>query len=142
MQAETLQALAALGHEIRPTPWRMLFLAGATSLPDIPGLITDPTDPILRITACTGAAACPQALGDTRHLARALAPHLSDGQHLHLSGCPKGCAHAAPAGLTLTATPQGYDLIKGGKASDPPTLRHLHPADLQDLLKAHHAPRL
>ena len=68
MRAETLQALAALGHELRPTPWRMLLLVGATELPAIPGLITDPTDPILRITACTGAPGCPQGLGDTRNL--------------------------------------------------------------------------
>jgi precorrin-3B synthase len=142
MQAETLLALAALGHEIRPTPWRMLFLAGATSLPPIPGLITDASDPILRISACTGAPACPQALGDTRTLARALAPALRPGQSLHISGCAKGCAHPGPAPTVLTATGQGHDLILNGTASATPHLRHLGLQAIQDHLKALHAPSL
>ncbi|TAG28262.1 MAG: precorrin-3B synthase, partial [Rhodobacterales bacterium] len=82
MRAETLADLAQLGHEIRPTPWRMLLLLGATRLPDLPGLVIDPADPILRVTACTGAPGCPQGLGDTRGLARSLAPLLPQGQHL------------------------------------------------------------
>lgn len=142
MRAETLLALATLGHEIRPAPWRMLFLVGAKVIPDIPGLITDPADPILRVTACTGAPACPQAKGDTRHLARALAASLAPGQSLHLSGCAKGCAHPSPAPLTLTATGQGYDLIRNGQASDTPSLTGLSPQALPDLLKAEHAPHL
>ena len=142
MRTETLLDLAELGHEIRPTPWRMLFLVGATTVPEIPGLITDPADPILRVTACTGAPACPQAKGDTRHLARALAAKLAPSQTLHLSGCAKGCAHPSPAPFTLTATPQGYDLIRGGLASDTPNLTGLSPQALPDLLKAEHAPYL
>lgn len=142
MQADTLHALAALGHEIRPTPWRMLFLLGATTLPTIPGLITDPTEPLLRITACTGAPACPQGLQTTRPLARQLAPHMPPTQTLHLSGCAKGCAHPAPTELTLTATPQGYDLIRNGTASDTPSLTGLTPQAIQDHLKAPHAPHL
>jgi precorrin-3B synthase len=142
MRAETLQALAALGHGIRPTPWRMLFLAGATSLPLIPGLITDAADPILRITACTGAPGCPQARGDTRLLARALAPVLRPGQRLHISGCAKGCAHPGPAPTVLTATGQGHDLILNGTASATPSLRHLGPQAIQDQLKAPNAPSL
>lgn len=142
MRAETLLALAALGHEIRPTPWRMLFLVGATTLPAIPGLITDPSDPILRITACTGAPACPQGLGDTRTLARTLAPLLAASQTLHISGCAKGCAHPAPADLTLTATGTGYDLIRNGTAHDMPSQRDLTPQAIQDHLKAPNAPQL
>ncbi|MDZ4087632.1 MAG: precorrin-3B synthase [Tabrizicola sp.] len=142
MRAETLHALAALNHEIRPTPWRMLLLVGATTLPTIPGLITDPADAILRITACTGAPACPQALGDTRQLARHLAPHLAATQTLHLSGCPKGCAHPSAAATTLTATGAGYDLIRNGTASDTPSLRGLTPQAILDHLKAPNAPHL
>ena len=142
IRAETLHALAALGHDIRPTPWRMLFLVGATTLPTIPDLITDPASPLLRVTACTGAPACPQGLGETRNLARALAPLLPEGQSLHLSGCAKGCAHPGPCDLTLTATPQGYDLIRKGKASDGPSFRGLTPEAIPDHLKAPHAPHL
>lgn len=142
MRAETLHKLAELNREIRPTPWRMLLLAGATELPAIAGLITDPADPILRITACTGAPACPQALGDTRQLARQLAPHLAAGQTLHISGCAKGCAHPSAAGTTLTATGQGYDLIRNGTAHDTPSQRNLSPQAILDHLKAPNAPHL
>ncbi len=142
MRAETLQALAALGHELRPTPWRMLLLVGATELPAIPGLITDPTDPILRITACTGAPGCPQGLGDTRNLARDLALHLAPDQTLHISGCAKGCAHPSATKTTLTATGQGYDLIRNGTAHDTPSLRGLVPQAILDQLKARNAPSL
>jgi precorrin-3B synthase len=142
MRADTLAALSDLGHEIRPTPWRMLLLAGATRLPDMPGLVTNPTDPILRITACTGAPGCPQAHGDTRVLARSLAPLLPQGQHLHVSGCTKGCAHPGPADLTLVAAPQGYDLVQGGTAQDTPSQAGLTPAAIPHFLKAFHAPYL
>ena len=142
MRAETLHGLADLNHEIRPTPWRMLFIVGATELPAIPGLITDPADPILRITACTGAPACPQALGDTRNLARQVAPHLSATQSLHISGCAKGCAHPTAAKTTLTSTGQGYDLIRNGTAHDTPSLRNLSPQAILDHLKAPNAPQL
>ena len=142
MRAETLGALAALGHQIRPTPWRMLMLVGAKALPVIPGLITDPDDPLLRVTACTGAPGCPQGLGETRALARSLAPHLPKGQHLHVSGCAKGCAHPGPSDLTLVASGQGYDLVLGGSADDTPIRRGLSAATIPDLLKAPHAPPL
>ncbi|NHB75806.1 precorrin-3B synthase [Rhodobacter calidifons] len=142
MQAATLRALAALGHKIRPTPWRMLLIVGATTLPKIAGLIIDPADPMLRITACTGAPACPQARGDTRQLARQIAPHLAPGQSLHLSGCAKGCAHPGPAPLTLTATDKGYVLIRHGTAHDTPSLTGLSPQAILNHLKALHAPPL
>lgn len=142
MRAETLSALSTLGVKIRPTPWRMLFLVGARTIPAIAGLITEPADPILRVTACTGAPACPQGQGETRSLARALAPLLPEGRTLHLSGCAKGCAHPTPAELTLTATTQGYDLIRNGTASDRPSLRGLTPQAILDHLKALHAPHL
>jgi precorrin-3B synthase len=142
MRAETLAALAQLGHEIRPTPWRMLLLLGATRLPDLPGLVTNPADPILRVTACTGAPGCPQGLGETRGLARGLAPLVPNGQTLHVSGCAKGCAHPAPADLTLVATPQGFDLVQGGTAQDTPSQSGLSPTAIPDHLKALHAPHL
>ena len=115
MQARTLAALAKLAP-IRLTPWRMLLLENLTTVRDIDGLITDPTDPRLNVVACTGAPGCPQALSDTRTLARQLAPHTP--QLLHVSGCAKGCAHPSAAPITLTATaPDTFDLIHNGTAS-------------------------
>ncbi len=114
MTAQTLAALADLGP-LRITPWRMVLVEGAAQMPDLPDLITAPDDPLLRVIACTGAPGCAQALGPTRPLARALAPHLTG--ILHVSGCAKGCAHPRPAPLTLTATPHGYTLIRNGTAA-------------------------
>ncbi|MDK3018409.1 precorrin-3B synthase [Pseudodonghicola flavimaris] len=125
MRAETLTSLADLGP-LRLTPWRMLLIEGAGIAPALPRLIADPEDPRLRISACTGAPGCPQALAATRTLARVLAPHLPAHQRLHISGCAKGCAHPGPAPLTLVATgPDRFDLTRQGRASDPPARRTL-----------------
>lgn len=118
MEAGMLAALARLGHDLRTTPWRMLLLEGARRLPDLPGLIADPGDPLLRVVACTGAPGCVQALGKTRMLARSLAPLVPAGGLLHVSGCGKGCAHPGKAPVTLTATGAGFALILNGRAAD------------------------
>jgi precorrin-3B synthase len=116
LTAETLDALAI--SPVRTTPWRMILLEGQGA-PDLPGLILDPRDPRLNVTACTGAPGCPQGLQPTRDLARSLAPHVPPGQHLHVSGCAKGCAHPAPCAMTLSASAQGFTLVRNGCAGDP-----------------------
>ena len=134
IMADTLAVLAGLAP-IRVTPWRMLLLEDATSAPDLPGLIHDATDPRLRIDVCTGAPGCPQALSPTRDLARALAPHLPEGQRLHISGCAKGCAHPGPAALTLTATdPDRFNLIRDGRADATPEAAGLSPDQIKKAL--------
>ena len=129
MRAETLAALASLGP-LRVTPWRMLLVEGAREMPDIPGLLTDPGDPLRRVVACTGAPGCLQGLQATRALARRLAPRLRTGL-LHVSGCAKGCAHPGTAERVLVATSAGFDLVRGGRAGDAPALRGLTVADLE-----------
>lgn len=133
LQAETLAALAVLGP-LRLTPWRMVLVEGATHEPRLPGLITRPDDPLLRVVACRGAPACPQAAGATRPLARALAPHVAPGGLLHVSGCAKGCAHPGPA-RTLVATPDGFDFVQSGLASSPPDMRAVPPELVARLIK-------
>ncbi|UWQ31762.1 precorrin-3B synthase [Leisingera sp. M527] len=125
MPAATLADLADHG-EIRLTPWRALLVTGAASLPPLPGLILDATDPRLQVIACTGAPGCLQALSSTRDLARDLAPHVPAGRKLHISGCAKGCACPGAAALTLTATAQDdFSLIRHGTAADQPLKTHL-----------------
>lgn len=124
MQADTLAALAALGP-LRVTPWRMLLVEGLRHLPDLPGLVTDPQDPILRVEACSGAPACLQGLAPVRDLAHRLAPQVPKGRLLHVSGCAKGCAHPGPADVTLLAAAAGFDLIRNGAPSDTPLRRGL-----------------
>jgi len=115
LRAEVLADLANLAPTLRITPWRMVLLVGG-ALPTHPALITDADDPRLRVVACAGAPACPQACQDTRTLARRLAPCVPQGKLLHVSGCGKGCAHPSPADLTLSATPHGFAFLPKARA--------------------------
>ncbi|MEH6520716.1 precorrin-3B synthase [Sulfitobacter sp.] len=133
MRVETLSTLANHGA-LRLTPWRLILVENTSELPNVDGIITDPTDPFLRITACTGAPSCPQALGETRILSKNLAPYLGANQTLHVSGCTKGCANPHTAPLTVTAEANGYALIRDGNAGDTPEYSGLSPDDLKDHL--------
>lgn len=124
--------LAAIDAPLRLTPWRML-LVESPAKPRIPGAIEAPGDPVLRTHACTGAPGCPQALAETRDLARRLAPLA--GTDLHVSGCAKGCAHRGRAAITLVATgPETFDLVKDGTTADAPAHRALNRIDLPVIL--------
>jgi precorrin-3B synthase len=114
-------ALAALGQRaaLRLTPWRSVLVEGAAQPPALADLIIDPADARLRVAACTGAPGCEQARGDTRSLALALAPMVPAGRLLHVSGCPKGCAHPQAATTVVTAS-RGYDFIRQGVAASLP----------------------
>ena len=106
---------------IRVTPWHSLICetdAALAAQPDPAEFITDATSPLLRTDACVGAPACPQADVETRSLARRLAPHVAG--RLHVSGCAKGCARAAPADVTLTGREGRYDLAFDARAGAPP----------------------
>ncbi|WP_343611486.1 precorrin-3B synthase [Novosphingobium sp.] len=117
--SRTLSALADLAP-LRLTPWRMLLLEGLNTMPDLPGLITTPADPLLRVTACNGAPGCAQALAPVRDLARQLAPSVPEGAMLHVSGCAKGCAHPSAADITLVARGRDFALGYGCTAKDTP----------------------
>jgi precorrin-3B synthase len=95
-------------------------------------MVTCADDPRLRVAACTGAPACPEAKAETRLLAAALAPHLPNDARLHVSGCAKGCAHPNACDLTLVGTDTGFDLIKHGTARDEPALRGLARENILD----------
>jgi precorrin-3B synthase len=107
MRAETLAALADLAP-LRLTPWRMMLLEGHAGPAALPGVIATPDDPLLRVVACVGAPACPQALAPVRDLARQWAPFVPQGRLLHVSGCAKGCARPAHADITLVAGEEDF----------------------------------
>lgn len=130
LQSETLGLLARLAPGLRITPWRMVLVEDCREMPQGEGIITRPDDPLLRVTACTGAPGCPEARVETRKLATALAAGVSKGSHLHVSGCSKGCAHRGPASITLVGTAGGFDLVRDGGARDAPCLRGLDPATI------------
>lgn len=88
------------------------------------GFVTRADDPRRRVIACAGAPICASA-----HIAaRAMAPDIAatvasflDGARtIHVSGCAKGCAHSAPAALTVVGTPGGCALVANGAARDAP----------------------
>ncbi|WP_085684986.1 MULTISPECIES: precorrin-3B synthase [unclassified Pseudomonas] len=104
---------------LRFTPWQSLLLpnvreADAVRLIDALGrlnLLTQTEDPLSHLIACTGANGCGKGLADTKHDARLLAALLPHAMDVHLSGCPRSCAAAHRAAVTLLAVGPGhYDL--------------------------------
>jgi precorrin-3B synthase len=53
-------------------------------------------------------------------IAEIAAPHLDGSFKIHVSGCAKSCAHAAPAALTVVGTQAGCALVANGSARDQP----------------------
>lgn len=102
---------------LRLTPWRVILAEGAPIVA-LPGLSIDPAEPLLRVDACPGFPACPQASVETRRLAGRLAP-LVEGR-LHVSGCTKGCARSRAADVMLTGRNGRYDLAFGARADAEP----------------------
>ena len=136
MQSDTLGLLVDLGPGLRLTPWRMILIEELHEMPRHDGLITRADDPLLRVVACTGAPACPEAYAETRALAASLAPHLSPDTCLHVSGCAKGCAHPKASDITLVGTPNGFDLVRDGSPRDVPAKRGLSASDVRALVGA------
>ncbi len=134
MQSDTLSYLADLAPGLRLTPWRMILVEGLREMLQYDGLVTRTEDPLLRVVACTGAPACPEAHAETRKLAASLAPHLAPDTRLHVSGCAKGCAHPAASDMTLVGTSDGFDLVREGSPRDVPLQRGLTIADVRALL--------
>jgi precorrin-3B synthase len=88
------------------------------------GFVVRTDDPRRHVVACAGAPICMSAHIASRTigpLVAATAAPLIDGSFkIHVSGCAKGCAHAAPAALTIVGTPDGCALIANGSARDTP----------------------
>ncbi|QPH55366.1 precorrin-3B synthase [Pontivivens ytuae] len=117
---------------IRTTPWRMLLLEG-TPARAVPGFITEPDDPLLRVDACPGAPFCTSATVETRGLARRLAGRTTGT--LHVSGCAKGCARPRPADVTLVGRDGRFDLVRGQRPWDAPERTGLTPGELDELFE-------
>ncbi|MBM6580188.1 precorrin-3B synthase [Microvirga sp. BT689] len=102
------------------------------------GFITDGDDPRLSLIACPGRQGCGSALtpapADALRIAESCADILKDGAILHVSGCPKGCAHPGRAELTLVGREDGrYDVVPNGSTRDAASL-HLSVDDLMTRL--------
>jgi precorrin-3B synthase len=88
------------------------------------GFITGADDPRGHIAACPGSPACRSATIPTHDIAANAARDcgdLLDGSFtLHVTGCPKGCAHPQISTLALCGTADGVSFVADGKASDAP----------------------
>jgi precorrin-3B synthase len=128
--SETAEAAGASG--MRAAPGRVLLVIGLTQQTSSPfaaaaealGFIVRADDPRRHVVACAGAPICASANIAARALApqiaAAAAPHLDGSFKIHISGCAKGCAHPAPAALTVVGTSSGCALIAEGTPRDAP----------------------
>jgi precorrin-3B synthase len=113
----------------RPAPGRALLFIGVAPAPgsclrakaEQLGFLTTPSDPRRHVVACAGAPACAAAEIATRALAPAIAAAaLFANQTIHVSGCAKGCAHPAPAHLTIVGVDGKCGIVPNGRAQDAP----------------------
>ncbi len=104
---------------LRLTPWQSLLLPNvarqqAGLLLDglqAAGLLCSPQLALSQMIACTGSAACAKGQADTKADARLLAAQLQRSgvsRAVHLSGCPRSCAAAHVADVTLLAVSPGH----------------------------------
>jgi precorrin-3B synthase len=141
-------AAAADASGMRAAPDRTLMVIGvaAASLQALVaraeqlGFVVRADDPRRRVVACAGAPVCASAHVAARALApviaeKVAAPGAGAPTIVHISGCAKGCAHAAPAALTVVGTPDGCALIANGSARDIP-FAVVAENDLPDIIAA------
>jgi len=135
-QAEALVELASIAEAngarwVRLVPDRALLLGPLVEAKAVAvrkaaerlGFIVDARDPRRRIVACPGAPSCTSGLIAARPIAAELARHMPvspEWTPVHVSGCAKGCAHPAPAPLTIVGTSQGCGIVRDGTARDMP----------------------
>ena len=126
---ELIEAAAAAGAiGLRAAPGRALLIVGltqeaASSLAATAGrlgFVVRADDPRRFVFACAGAPVCSSAHIPARALAPRVAeiaaPQLGPKFDIHISGCPKGCAHAKQAALTIVGTDEGCALVADGNA--------------------------
>ncbi|MFJ2365557.1 precorrin-3B synthase [Pseudomonas sp. NPDC087697] len=127
LDSSMLKGAARLAEEfgdasLRFTPWQSLLLPNIRHQ-DAPalserlqalGFLLCADQALTHLVACTGSAGCAKGLADTKgdalHLATLLQGQAGRPQ-VHLSGCPRSCAAAHIAPVTLLAVSPGhYDL--------------------------------
>jgi len=91
------------------------------------GFITEASDSRLSFLACPGKPDCTSALtdapSDALRIADTCGENLAQGTFVHVSGCPKGCAHPGRADLTLVGRADGrYDVVPNGSPRDASSL--------------------
>lgn len=117
VRVATDRALLVIGLTPQTVP---LVAAEAETL----GFVVRANDPRRYVIACAGAPMCAAAHIAARSLAPAVAAaaekYLDNDFRIHISGCPKGCAHAGAANLTVVGGPDGCAVIAHGTVHDEP----------------------
>ena len=123
---------AAGARGFRTAPDRALMIIGLASqsasafaaAAEHLGFVVRAGDARRNVVACAGAPICASAHIAARALAPGvaaqIAPYCGEAVTVHISGCAKGCAHAAPAALTVVGTSDGYALVADGSVRDAP----------------------
>ena len=131
---------------LRFTPWQGVLLPNVKNTGAVTerleqlGFLCSIDQPLARMIACTGSSGCGKGLADTKADAVQLAA-LHPGVEVHLSGCPRSCAAAHVAPVTLLAVSPGhYDVYFRDPAQ--PGFGRLHARTLSieaagALLRAH-----
>ncbi|MEX5546720.1 precorrin-3B synthase [Pseudomonas pergaminensis] len=121
LDATMLRGVAQLASEygdstLRFTPWQGVLLPNVEKPHAVTerlaqlGFLCSVDQPLARMTACTGSSGCGKGLAETKADAQQLAA-LDPGVDVHVSGCPRSCAAAHVAPVTLLAVSPGhYDL--------------------------------
>ena len=127
---EAAERVGACG--LRTAPGRALIIIGLTAeiAPTLAaeterlGFIARRDDPRRHVVACAGAPICASAEIPARTLVPLIssaAASLLDGSlTIHVSGCPKGCAHPGVSGLTIVGGHDGCGLVVDGSAREHP----------------------
>jgi precorrin-3B synthase len=117
---------------LRTAPGRTLLIVGLATEAALTlaakaeslGFITRRDDPRRNVVACAGAPICAAAEIPARALgppiSSAMASLLDGSLTVHVSGCPKGCAHPGRSGLAIVGSQSGGGLVVGGSARDIP----------------------
>ncbi|MFL1419808.1 precorrin-3B synthase [Pseudomonas fildesensis] len=129
LDSHMLKGAARLASEygdgtLRFTPWQGVLLpnvknpkAVTESLEQL-GFLCSADQPLARLIACTGSSGCGKGLADTKADAVQLAA-LHPGHDIHLSGCPRSCAAAHTAPVTLLAVSPGHYDVYFREAAQP-----------------------
>src|SRR5450830_710395 len=131
LDSSMLKGAAQLANEygdgtLRFTPWQGLLLPNAkhhdaaaiTARLEQLGFLCSAEQPLAHLIACTGSSGCGKGLADTKADAVQLAA-LHPGHAVHLSGCPRSCAAAHIAPVTLLAVSPGHYDVYFREAAQP-----------------------
>jgi precorrin-3B synthase len=122
---------------VRTAPSRALLVTGIPSTnarrfaadAEKLGFVVSPDDPRRKVIACAGAPICASGEIPARAIAPAVAAMagalLPAGDVVHVSGCPKGCAHPAPASISVYGRDGVCDVYVDGALSRSVTVEAL-----------------